>query len=84
VLNPLAGTIGIPIRTFTLWQVTGGLVWSLGVTLAGYALGSQIPGIDRYLLPIVAAVVAVSLLPILVEARARRREPATSTQEGPQ
>ena len=24
----------------------GGLVWSLGVTLAGYLLGSQIPGID--------------------------------------
>jgi hypothetical protein len=41
------------------------------------------PGIDRYLLPTV--VVAVSLVPILVEVlRAPRREPAASTQEGPQ
>jgi len=85
VLNPLAGTVGVPVRTFTGWQITGGLVWSLGVTVAGYALGSHIPGIDRYLLPIVAGVVAVSFVPILVEVlRARRREPATSTQKGPQ
>lgn len=25
VLNPLAGTVGVPVRTFTLWQVIGGL-----------------------------------------------------------
>jgi membrane protein YqaA with SNARE-associated domain len=29
VLNPMAGALGVPVRTFTLWQVTGGLVWSL-------------------------------------------------------
>ena len=35
VLNPLAGAIGVPTRTFTVWQVAGGLVWSVGITLAG-------------------------------------------------
>jgi len=90
VLNPLAGAVGVPAGTFALWQVLGGLAWSLGVTLAGYALGTRVPSIDRYLLPIVAAVVAVSLLPILVEAlRVRRtRTPAPTppapTQEGHQ
>jgi membrane-associated protein len=72
VLNPLAGTVGVPARVFTLWQVVGGLVWSLGVTLAGYGLGSRIPGVDRYLLPIVAVVVAVSLVPVLLEVRRSR------------
>jgi membrane-associated protein len=72
VLNPLAGTVKIPMRTFTLWQVIGGLGWSLGVTLAGYALGTQVPNIDRYLLPIVAAVVVVSLNPVLLELRRAR------------
>lgn len=69
VLNPLAGTVGVPAPVFTLWQVVGGLLWSLGVTLTGYALGSRIPNIDRYLLPIVAAIVVLSLLPVLLELR---------------
>src|SRR3954454_16948360 len=43
VLNPLAGTVGVPARQFTLWQTTGGVVWAGGVTLAGYALGTRIP-----------------------------------------
>ncbi len=69
VLNPLAGTVGIPAPTFTLWQITGGLLWSLGVTLAGYALGSRVPNIDHYLLPIVAVIIVVSLIPVLLELR---------------
>ena len=72
VLNPLAGTVGVPARTFTLWQVLGGLVWSLGVTLAGYALGTRIPNIDHYLLPIIALIVALSLTPVLLELRRAR------------
>ena len=57
VLNPLAGALDVPTRTFTIWQVVGGLVWSAGVTLAGYTLGSAIPGIDTYLLPAIAVIV---------------------------
>lgn len=72
VLNPLAGAVGVPARTFTVWQVIGGLLWSLGVTLAGYALGSRIPSIDHYLLPIVALIVVVSLIPVAVELRRAR------------
>ncbi len=74
VLNPMAGTVRVPVRMFTLWQVVGGLAWALGVTLAGYVLGTRIPNIDRYLLPIVAAIVAVSFVPVGAELiRARRR-----------
>jgi membrane-associated protein len=76
VLNPLAGTVGVPVRTFTAWQMAGGLLWSLGVTLAGYALGSRIPNVDRYLLPIVAVIVVASLIPVALEllrSRARTR-----------
>lgn len=73
VLNPLAGIAGIPAPVFTLWQVAGGLLWSVGVVLAGYALGSHIHNIDHYLLPIIAAIIVASLIPIVVElVRARR------------
>jgi membrane-associated protein len=67
VVNPLAGALDVPTRTFTIWQVVGGLVWSAGVTLAGYTLGSAIPGIDTYLLPAIAVIVVLSLIPIGLE-----------------
>ncbi|MEU9989173.1 DedA family protein [Streptomyces sp. NPDC048045] len=73
VLNPMAGALGVPARSFTLWQVAGGLVWSLGLTLAGYALGSSVPNIDRYLLPVIALIVVVSLLPLAAEVLRSRR-----------
>jgi membrane-associated protein len=74
ILNPLAGVLEIPARTFTLWQVTGGLAWSLGITIAGYALGSTIPGVDQYLLPAVAVIVIISVIPIALELRRARQE----------
>ncbi|WP_329212573.1 DedA family protein [Streptomyces sp. NBC_01708] len=73
VLNPLAGALNIPARVFTLWQVTGGLLWTVGLVLAGYALGSSIPNVDHYLLPVIALIVAVSLLPLAAELRRSRR-----------
>jgi membrane-associated protein len=72
VLNPMAGTVGVPMRIFTLWQVLGGLVWSIGITVAGYALGSRIPNIDKYLLPIIAVIVVLSLIPVALELRRSR------------
>lgn len=64
VLNPLAGISGVPTRTFLLWQVIGGLGWSIGVTVAGYFLGAAIPNVDEYLLPVIAVIVVVSLIPV--------------------
>ncbi|MEV6972561.1 DedA family protein [Kitasatospora sp. NPDC093806] len=73
VLNPLCGVLDVPLRSFTFWQVAGGALWTVGVVLAGYGLGSSVPDIDRYLLPIVGLVVVVSMLPIVLEVfRARR------------
>ncbi|MET8714902.1 DedA family protein [Streptomyces sp. NPDC004735] len=82
VLNPLAGALNIPARVFTLWQVAGGLVWTVGLVLAGYALGSSIPGVDRYLLPVIALIVAVSLLPLAAEL-IRSRRAAKQRNEAP-
>ena len=82
LLNPMVGALDVPVRTFTVWQVVGGLVWSLGVTLAGYGLGSSIGGsVDKYLLPIIALVVIISFVPIVIEFfRNRKRAAGTSGQ----
>lgn len=82
VLNPMAGALGVPVRTFTLWQVVGGLVWSMGLVLAGYALGSSVPNVDRYLLPIVAVIVIVSLIPLASEVYRSRRASKTRESNG--
>ncbi|MFJ5925979.1 DedA family protein [Kitasatospora sp. NPDC092948] len=72
VLNPLAGALGVPTRTFALWQTVGGLIWTVGLVLGGYALGSTIPNVDHYLLPAIAVIVVVSLLPLALEFRRTR------------
>jgi membrane-associated protein len=73
VINPLIGVLEVPARTFVVWQVIGGLIWSLGVTLAGWQLGTHIHNVDHYLLPIIAVIVVVSLIPVALEMlRARR------------
>jgi membrane-associated protein len=79
VLNPVAGALHTPASTFTLWQVVGGLLWTVGLVLAGYALGASVPGVDAYLLPVIAVVVVVSLVPLVLEVlRERRRRSGTA------
>ncbi|MCX4744226.1 DedA family protein [Kitasatospora sp. NBC_01287] len=69
VLGPLAGALRVPVRTFTLWQVVGGLLWTQTTVLAGYALGASVPGIDNYLLPVVLGLVVLTTLPLLLSKR---------------
>ena len=83
VLNPLAGTIRLPVVTFTVWQTLGGLLWTVGIVSAGYFIGSRIPGIDRYLLPLVALIVAVSLIPVALEIRRSRSTAKPGSSESP-
>ena len=75
VLNPVAGALRTSAGLFTLWQVVGGLMWTVGLVLAGYALGASIPGVDAYLLPVIAVIVIVSLIPLGLEILRERRRP---------
>ncbi|WP_038550468.1 DedA family protein [Nocardia nova] len=71
VISPVAGVLGVPARTFTTWQIVGGLAWSQSLVLVGFWLGTRVPNVDRYLLPAVAVVVLVSCLPLLGQLRRR-------------
>jgi membrane-associated protein len=75
----LAGVGRMPYRTFVSFNVIGGLLWAVGVTLLGYWLGNLIPDIDRYLLPIIVLIIALSFVPMVIEWRKRRREMADQT-----
>jgi len=70
----LAGVGQMPRRVFLRYNVVGALLWTVGVTMLGYALGDAIgDDIDKYILPLVAVVVAISFIPILIEWRKGRR-----------
>lgn len=69
-LNPVAGVLGMPARQFFVYNVIGAILWTDGMLLVGYLLAkrlSEVPNVDKYILPAVALIVLVSILPILIE-----------------
>ncbi|WP_405499483.1 VTT domain-containing protein [Streptomyces niveus] len=68
----IAGAGAMRYRTFVVFNVIGGTLWGVGVTVLGYFLG-QIDFVKTNIELILIAIVVVSLLPIVIEyARARR------------
>lgn len=63
----LAGVGQMRYRTFVSYNVIGGILWSTLLVFLGFLLGSVIPNVDRYLLPIVLLIIAVSFVPIVWE-----------------
>jgi membrane-associated protein len=62
----VAGAAEMPYPRFLFFNVTGGALWALGLTTAGYFLGSLIPDPDRYLLPIVFVIIVASAMPTVL------------------
>ena len=64
----VAGAVGMEWRRFTFFNLFGGLIWAVGVLLAGYLLADAIPPdvLDAYFLAIVFTVIIVSMLPALI------------------
>ncbi|MBI2024123.1 VTT domain-containing protein [Candidatus Giovannonibacteria bacterium] len=62
----LAGVGEMRYRTFMIYNFIGALVWGIGITIFGYYLGSIFPQAEKYLLYIVAAIIALSALPSLI------------------
>jgi membrane-associated protein len=73
----LAGVGEMPRRTFLKYNLMGALLWAVGVTMLGYALGDAVgDDIDTYVLPLVAVIVVISVVPALIEWRRSRRRTA--------
>ncbi len=71
----LAGVGMMRYRTFFFYNILGALLWSVGITCLGYYLGQLIPDIDKYLLPIIGAIVILSVIPSVWEVwRNRHRD----------
>lgn len=64
----VAGAVEMPYRSFMMFNFVGGLLWGLGVTVAGFLLGKVIPAdvLDKYFLVIVVVVIIISVLPTAI------------------
>lgn len=62
----IAGVGKMKYSRFLMFNVTGALVWAVGVTLLGYFLGSVIPDVDKYLVPAIIIIVIASVAPSLI------------------
>lgn len=60
---------------FVRYNVIGEALWAAGVPTAGYLLGKSIPAktAEKYIYVIVIAIVAVSLIPVMLEYRNHKK-----------
>jgi membrane-associated protein len=70
----MAGVGKMDYRTFIAYNIIGGTIWSVGLTLTGYFLGKSISNIDQYIIPIVLVIVITSVVPIVSEMAKSKRE----------
>ena len=67
VFAPIVAGVGLmDYRKFALYNILGGALWAYGLTWLGFWLGSRIPNVDKYLLPIVGFIILVSVLPAVI------------------
>src|SRR3989338_7742727 len=72
--TPIAAGVGdMNYKRFVTYNVVGGLLWGVGMTTAGYFLGRSVPNADAYILPIVAVIIVVSLIPAVREYMRHRK-----------
>jgi membrane-associated protein len=67
----MAGVAQMPFRRFFLYSMIGGIAWTTSVTLLGYGLG-HVTLIRDHVELFILGVVALSLVPVAVEALRRR------------
>lgn len=63
---PVVAGIGLMrYKRFVAFNLVGAVLWAIVIPLLGFYLGSAIPDVDKYLLPIVGLIIVASFLPIL-------------------
>ncbi len=62
----VAGIANMNYAKFMFFNVVGGVFWAGGLTLGGYWLGSKVQNVDKYLLPIIALIILLSILPGII------------------
>ncbi|MDO8599662.1 MAG: VTT domain-containing protein [bacterium] len=70
----LAGVGAMRYSRFLAYNIIGAGLWAIGIPLLGYSLGRTIPGIDHYLLPIIALILLLSVSPGIIHILRNRED----------
>lgn len=73
----VAGAAEMKYRRFIAFNVVGGALWGIGITLLGYFLGHTFPWIGENLEIVVVVIVALSVVPVLLHLRKARKGHST-------
>jgi membrane-associated protein len=60
-----AGAAHMPRTRFVLFDAVGDIAWTLIVTLLGFFIGSRIPGVEKYIEPVMLLVILIVLAPTI-------------------
>jgi len=60
-----AGIGNMRYATFLSYNILGGALWAIGLTMLGYFFGNFIPNPDRYIIPVVGGIILLSFLPAI-------------------
>ncbi len=65
----VAGAVDMQYKVFFFFNLLGGVLWGIGVTVIGYLIGyffGQLEGLDKYFTLLVLVVIFVSALPAMI------------------
>ncbi|MCF3100517.1 VTT domain-containing protein [Streptomyces roseoverticillatus] len=82
----IAGVSRMNYRSFLIFNIIGGLLWGVGVTLLGAALG-KIEFVNKNIELMLVAIVLISVVPIIIEflrARSKSKKAAAEAAAAPQ
>jgi membrane-associated protein len=77
----VAGVAEMTYRRFALFNIVGGVGWITSMVLLGYYLGRTIPGIENNIEWVIAAIVFLSILPMLIKYLQHRMHRSSSHEE---
>src|SRR6266566_4442442 len=63
---PVAGAAKMPYASYLAFDICGGILWVGAMIFGGYALGHSVPNIGQRIHYVIAAVILVSVLPVII------------------
>jgi len=74
----LAGVGKMQYRTFLMFNLIGGFLWAVGITMAGYLLGQRFPKLGDQLDIVIPVIIVLSLIPVGIEYYRHRKAKASA------
>ncbi|MEI6843072.1 MAG: VTT domain-containing protein [bacterium] len=70
----LAGVADVNFKKFIVLDLIGTIIWSVGITSAGFYLGRIMPGAEKYITHYILIIVFLSILPTIIEVLRRKKK----------